>query len=736
MHEVDHGHQRCGAAEAPCPGDQGVDLGVQRLGPAVRGAAVQGVIDEVPVLAEGSRELGELGDPAAVRPGDHAAQQLLAVLSFDLECLAELFLDQIPLVQLLVVGGDGGQGGALVPVQLLRCLPQRPHAGAEGGGLIVTPGGAQLAREAAAQLIEPFPGPLHDMERVEAKLCLRCLLPDHVVDPVRPVRGHVRQQLAPLRPQGVEERAHGGLAAALADPRDLAAVMIGDDDQVLVLALAPGLLVDPDPAQPVQPVQPGRGVRRDPRGDARQRLPGDPQLRCRAGPRHVRRLPRRELLERPAEPVIMPRPRHRRGDLAVLAADDPRQLRLQERPLAVHVQGPPPHHIVLDGPAALPAFRTAVPCLLVRLDHDDQHLLRSPFLARPALNIRPDHDRVPGVEHLIPHRPCQRSAPCRSRTVTFRHGTLPGHELPALDRHAAETRNNPKPESRGEPEEKRSTYHSMLSALTGQTDDDVVSALVNGITQLTQTAKDKRYARERLLGLLTGQAQNWVALETDSYVAFELVNGVLQLATTGGDRQQTRERLFQLLPGQTSGWVAIWLINGLLRLDLTVEDKKEARAAILWFLADQSDGEVAGQLATEMALLEPTADDKQQARTALLRLLPSQADAWSAGELTRAVITLATTTDDKRQARTALLGLLAGQIESESAGEIAVGIAQLDPTTDDKRQAREVLLDLLASDIDKQSAVSLMNDLARLDPVAQDLTSWRVWTRPPTVELP
>ena len=78
MHEVDHGHEGGGAAEAPCPGDQGVDLGVQRLGPAVRGAAAEGVMDGVLVAGQGPGEPGELGDAAAVRPGGHAAHQGLA----------------------------------------------------------------------------------------------------------------------------------------------------------------------------------------------------------------------------------------------------------------------------------------------------------------------------------------------------------------------------------------------------------------------------------------------------------------------------------------------------------------------------------------------------------------------------------------------------------------------------------------------------------------------------------
>ena len=230
----------------------------------------------------------------------------------------------------------------------------------------------------------------HDIgiKRVQADLRLRCLLADHGVDPVRPVRGHVRQQPGALIAEAPGERPDGGLAASLADPRHPPGVVIGDDDQVLALPLAPGLLADADPAQPVQPVQPGRGVRRDPGGDARQRLPGDPQLRRSPRPRHMRRLPRRELLERPAEPVIVPRPRHRGGDLPVLAAHDPRQPRFQERPLAVHVQGPPPHHVRLHGPAALPALRAPAPRLLVRLDHDDQHFLRRPVPAGPVLDIR------------------------------------------------------------------------------------------------------------------------------------------------------------------------------------------------------------------------------------------------------------------------------------------------------------------------------------------------------------
>src|ERR1039457_5831213 len=148
-----------------------------------------------------------------------------------------------------------------------------------------------------------------------------------------------------------------GLAAALAHPGDRAGVVVGDDDQVLVFALAPGFLVDPDPRQPVQPVPPCGRVRTEAPHDAAHRTPGDAQLPAHFRPRPVRGQPRRMLLERHAEPVIMTGPRHRGGDLPVLHAHDPGQARFQETPLPVHVQGPPPAGIPLHRVKFPPAVR-------------------------------------------------------------------------------------------------------------------------------------------------------------------------------------------------------------------------------------------------------------------------------------------------------------------------------------------------------------------------------------------
>ena len=65
-----------------------------------------------------------------------------------------------------------------------------------------------------------------------------------------------------------------------------------------------------------------------------------------------------------------------------------------------------------------------MPRLLVWLDHDDQHLLRHPVLARPPLDVGPHHHRVVGIERLIPDRPNTAPSPRTSASVTFRHGAL------------------------------------------------------------------------------------------------------------------------------------------------------------------------------------------------------------------------------------------------------------------------------------------------------------------------
>ena len=100
-----------------------------------------------------------------------------------------------------------------------------------------------------------------------------------------------------------------------------------------------------------------------------------------------------------------------------------------------------------------------------------------------------------------------------------------------------------------------------------------------------------------------------------------------------------------------------------------------------------------------------------------------------------AVVQLATTGEGKRQARRTLLGLLVGQADGWAASELVTGIVQLGPTAQDKRQARKALLAFLARQTTRPLAARLVDDLAQLDPTAHDISAWRVWQAPPTIEL-
>ena len=188
----------------------------------------------------------------------------LPCVALDLERLADLLLDQVSLVQRLVHDGDLGQGAPLAGVSFRWSLRSAhipaPRVAASSPRPAARSSAAMRRRSSSSF----SPAHLTTWNASRQISRLRGLLADHRVDPARPVGGHVRQRLRPLLAEIPEERLDGGLAASLADPGDPPGVVIGDDDQVLVLPLAPGLLVDPDPAQPPEPVQPGRGVRARP----------------------------------------------------------------------------------------------------------------------------------------------------------------------------------------------------------------------------------------------------------------------------------------------------------------------------------------------------------------------------------------------------------------------------------------------------------------------------------------
>jgi hypothetical protein len=122
----------------------------------------------------------------------------------------------------------------------------------------------------------------------------------------------------------------------------------------------------------------------------------------------------------------------------MLAAHDPRQLALQERPLAVHIQGPPLHHVGLHDRAALPALRSPMPHLLI--GHDDLHLLRTPCLrGHRSMYVRTT--RACSVSSTSSHTDPATTTPCPSRADTPQHATLPAPQPGASDQYAGQATN-------------------------------------------------------------------------------------------------------------------------------------------------------------------------------------------------------------------------------------------------------------------------------------------------------
>ena len=232
-----------------------------------------------------------------------------------------------------------------------------------------------------------------------------------------------------------------------------------------------------------------------------------------------------------------------------------------------------------------------------------------------------------------------------------------------------------------------------VAGMIGQARVDLArSARIDDLGGAAPWAASNRQARDALLELLAGQT------DADGEVAGVLAGGVAQLATTAEDKRQAREALAGLLARQTDGYAAVVLADGVAQLDPAAEDKRRAREALLGLLARQTDGYAAGRLAGGVAQLDPAAEDK-------------------------------------RRAREALLGLLARQTSGYAAVVLADGVAQLDPAAEDKRRAREALLGLLADQTDSQVAGRLADGVAPLDPTVRDLSTWRGWAAPPTVEL-
>src|SRR5205814_4748820 len=126
-----------------------------------------------------------------------------------------------------------------------------------------------------------------------------------------------------------KNRFRGDRVVALGAPHDLAAQVVGDQCEVVVLAF-PADLVDPDLKEVLQPVR-LELVGADPADDPPDGVPVDPDQAGDRGLVHRSRQPSDQLLEVAGEPRPVPRERHRFHSHAMLGALKPSELGAEDR---------------------------------------------------------------------------------------------------------------------------------------------------------------------------------------------------------------------------------------------------------------------------------------------------------------------------------------------------------------------------------------------------------------------
>ena len=283
-------------------------------------------------------------------------------------------------------------------------------------------------------------------------------------------------------------------------------------------------------------------------------------------------------------------------------------------------------------------------------------------------------------------------------------------------------------------DDKHQARHTLL-ALLAEDDGWMASTLVEAMVQLDPTTEDKHQARDILLALLTDETiRKRVKAPVDRKTVKALIKAMVQLDPTADDKQHARDALLALL-AEGGYWTDSTLVEAMVQLDPTTEDKHQARDTLLALLAGEAHDWVATELADGLVQLDPTTEDKQQARDALLARLTGEAHGRWASMMVKRVVQLDPTAEDKQHARDALLALLAGESHDCVPTELVDGLVQLDPTAEDKHQARDALLARLADQTDDRTSRGLVRGVAKLDPTVRDLSAWRAWAIPPTVEL-
>lgn len=268
--------------------------------------------------------------------------------------------------------GDQGEPGLLLTVEPGVSLEKDPPRLLDRLAILGQP--LECADLGAADLVDGGVGELHDMERVEDDRGLGKALADLGDEGLRHVHGNQPDQVASLGAEGVEEGVEGLARLALTAPDDLAAGVVGDDGEVLVM-LAVGDLVDADrvEAAAVERDAPPLDGTLD---DVANGAPGDLHDAADDGAVGVLSEEADDVLEVAAEDGVRLRPRHDLGDdgVAARAAEAPGSGAEVDLPRAeIDVPPHPPAGVIGADRGSSPAAR-ALEASAPRFDIDDDGL--------------------------------------------------------------------------------------------------------------------------------------------------------------------------------------------------------------------------------------------------------------------------------------------------------------------------------------------------------------------------
>jgi hypothetical protein len=347
---------------------------------------LNGRLDPWTLVGDGARELDERRKATSPGPGEPRVEQLDRLLVADAVDQAQLLGDQVAAVQRFVGLLDVRELGLLFLVEFGGIHPQREAAALDRLRLLRVPFAARLVPHLAADLIERVGRELDHVERVHAADSVRAPVSDRGGDRLGHVAGDQLELLAPVCAEQIQELLDGSSITAGRRPDEPAGVVIDDHCQV-AMSLSICEVVDPDSLQPPELVAVGERLRSDPPADVPDRAPGDSHQLGHGLARRVDRQPADLVLERDREPRVVPSPRDRGDNDAMLLAVHPWCVRLEVRERRPEIQRPPPTASLAGVlPRAAAAARPAATLL-------------------PRLRSHRHHDRAELDADVLDHRP-------------------------------------------------------------------------------------------------------------------------------------------------------------------------------------------------------------------------------------------------------------------------------------------------------------------------------------------